>query len=774
MTVIGFDFGTGNSVLAVVRGVQTQVFQPTPGMHSISSDVLVNAAGDIDADPQHLLSPPPGFTRVTALKRHLLTLPPDAGAEREKWLGFAVARLRYLYEAFAATTHTPIYKAVLTCPANAGQAYRELLLEIGRRIGLPEVDIVDEPTAAAVHHGLAETASHDERWLVMDWGCGTCDVSAIERRKGEADLAVKKVRGDNALGGLDMDVLLRDQLAQRYGFAAESCPLWQVEALKIQLSAVETATAPLTLADGRALTITITRAELEAVIAPLLARATALVQTALQEARWGDVDHVIATGGPLFMPVVRQALAMALDYEEDGLHWRDPLTSVAQGAARLAELKQVGGLVVTNQIAQSIGVRLVQGERDDAYHLVIQRGETRPISRTVQLATSVDLQDVLVVEVREGENRSAEANTLLGRFNVIVRPEKKGVVKVKLGLQLSDAGAMEAWIEPLGDPNTVRSVQKMAGLQLLRGAAQVAQTELRLGDPVEEFRAAVGEYGVDPDTARQHYERLKIKYHPDRDPARREHWNARLLALDQALEEYRAEIERRIRATTLPDLPWDNPEALQTLVVDEMLAQRLTHCLAQGIGGAEKRPALVTLLKRYPDYRRVLAAYLFTMQRNAVLQDLLANDDRPHVGLVVLLQNLPDKPIRERHEVLKAAYRLPVERVRALLKDPALDVARLYIIVPQEAPPVDKPQFGGSYQSSPTKTFSKRPVQEAVVSIHSGDTVKNITLKYEGDWTWIYGDVQDLEGFLKRKNFTFSGKRNAWYATRRVEPSELS
>lgn len=497
MWTIGIDFGTGNSVLSVFQTSRAQIFNPGNGA-SNSSDILVNAEGKVDADPKHLLAPAPGFIQITAIKRHLLNLPPDAGLEREKWLGHAVARLRYLYEAFAATIDTPVYKAVLTCPANAGQVYREILLEIGRRVGLPEVDIVDEPTAAAVHHGLTETAAGNERWLVIDWGCGTFDVSAIERRKGQADLVVQVVRGDNALGGMDMDALLRDRLAQHYGFVAEACPLWQVEALKIRLSDVTEATASLTLDDGRTVTVIATRAELEDAIAPLLARATVLVEDTLRETGWADVDRVITTGGPLLMPVVRRTLAKVLDYEEDELLWRDPLSSVAQGAARLAELKRVGGLVVTNQIAQSIGVRLVDGKDDDRYHPVIHRGETRPITRTVDLATSVDLQDVLVVEVREGENRSAAANTLLGRFNVVVRPERKGVIKVRLGLKLSDAGAMEAWIEPLGDPNSVRQVQKVSGLRLERDTMQAGQAELRLDDPVEEFHAAVGEYEVVP------------------------------------------------------------------------------------------------------------------------------------------------------------------------------------------------------------------------------------------------------------------------------------
>jgi hypothetical protein len=554
------------------------------------------------------------------------------------------------------------------------------------------------------------------------------------------------VKGDNVLGGLDMDHLLRDYLADRYRFDPATCRLWEVETLKKRLSDQEIATAILTLADGRSVEVAVARADLEDLIAPLLGRAKDLVVKALAEVRWQDVDHVIATGGPMLMPSVRQTITNAIDWDEEDILWHDPLTSVAQGAARLAELKRVGGLVVTNQVAQTIGVRVVQAENDDTYYPIVKRGETRPVTREVLLATSVDLQDIIAIELREGDNISALSNTLLGRLNVVVRPENRGVVQVCLHVRLSDSGAIEALVEPKGDPNTVRQVET-AGIRVEQRSTQEAQAELRLGDPVEEFHAQVREREVDPDTARQVYGRLKIKYHPDRQPERREHWNARLAALDAAFNTYLAEIERRIRASTLPDLPWHDPAALQRVVVDEVLAQRLTHCLALGIGGAEKRPQLVALLQRFPDYRRVLASYLSTIKRNPVLQGLLSTDGRPHVGLVVLLQNLPDKPIRERHEVLKAAYRLPGERAREMLDDPQLDVEALYEQIPKEAPAAVNPITGQQVAGA-------------------GATPPHVELQFEyrdGN-TYISGQTYPVKERLKQLGCRWDGKNKVWYA----------
>lgn len=707
MNVIGIDFGTGNSVMAEWTGAKASVFCEIGENGSVRSDLVVNHQGHILADPSFLLLLPSGAKLESSIKRRLIAVLDKRDMDSVSYLNeIASERLKYMYENYCKTNAEKVVKAVLTCPANTGQAYRSVLLDIGRQIGLPSVDIVDEPTAAAVHHGLSEVARQNERWMVIDWGCGTCDVSLIQRTKGSRDLKVVCVKGDNDLGGLDMDRLLTEHLAEQFGFNPETFKPYAVEAIKKRLSSESHVSTEIPLTTEKQVSVACTRTELETLVHPLLSRGQQLVDDALATVGWrdGGVDRIIATGGPMLMPCVQKMLSEIADDMGADLHDTDPLTSVALGAARLAEIKRVGGMVVTNKVAKSIGVRVADGKGTDGYFKVIHRGEERPVTRPVTLATSVDLQDVIEIEIREGDNdASAEANTLLARLNAVVRPENKGAVKVKLQIALSDAGGMEAYIEPVGDKNTVRDVQAV-GIRLEKGQRQTATGELRTEDPLQEFKTQALDRQADPDTARQVYERLKIKYHPDRQPEKREHWNERLRALDEAFSGYLAEIEKQMRAATAPNLPWNNPEELDTLVVDEVLAQRLTHCLANGIGTEDQQARMPHLLKKYPDYRRVLASYLFGIKRNQVLQKMLAEDDRPHVGLVVLLQNLPGKPIRERHEVLKAAYRVKEDKVRSLLADPNLNMDKLYDDVPNvaEAPmnPMGKSSSGPASAAS--------------------------------------------------------------------------
>ena len=759
MNSIGIDFGTGNSVLSGWLAGKPQIFIPkgssTP---NLSSDLLVTEGNQIESDPSWLNNPPEGYKRVAGIKRRLLDLEKEPLEQRDLLIKLAEKRIGFLYEAFRKEQNDEVVKAVLTCPANSSRAYRDLLHEIGQRVGLPRVEIVDEPTAAGVHHGLIRPPERDEKWMVVDWGCGTCDISFILREKGCKDLKVQAIQGDNRLGGMDMDELLRAYLVKSNGFVAEACPLWQVEELKKNLSSSETTEQPLTLTNGQVLNVRITRSELETLIQPLLDRSSDLISRGLKEVGWKVLDTVIGTGGPMLMPSVRKTIADTLGEDEEDtklFHWSDPLTSVAQGAARLAEMKRTGETYVTSLIKNPIGVRVIKGTNDDAFDEIVHRSEVCPVvDRTKDLTTSVDLQDIIAIELREGLANSAEANTLLGRLNVVVRPEEKGKVKVRLHLTVSDSTPLNAWVEPLGDAGSVRQVQS-AGIRVQRNDTVIETVTAVWGDPLEEFEDAIRQYKPDPDTARQIYERLKIKYHPDRRPTEVEKQAAqgRLQALEQSLGEYLDEVRRRMHASTQPELPWEDSSALDRIAIDEILAQRLAHCLAFNVPGKGKPEQMVRLIQHYPDYRRVLAAYLFTLGCNPVLQGLLSKDDRPHVGLVVLLQNLPNKPIQERHEVLKAAYRLPEERVRQLMVNATLDIEKLYQVVKDEAPAANNPITGRAQAA-------QRQGNTQTASI-----INTLNYEYSGGNTYITGNTFPVKEILKSLGCRWDGQKKAWYVT---------
>jgi Molecular chaperone len=751
MNTIGIDFGTGNTVLAEWYGTQSKIYEQVGNNGLVCSDIAINQQGQIILQPVHNLLNLADYKIEKFIKRKLLNAIDAEDQEAIAYLTeLATHRLKYVFDSYTKSTTDKVVKAVLTCPANTGQAYRSILMEIGRQIGLPSMDIVDEPTAAAVHHGLAESATSNEKWMVIDWGCGTCDISMIERKSGSKDLKVVCVEGDNNLGGSDIDVLLEKEIVLKYQKPIEAFRPYTIEKIKIALSSKEEYAENILLNDASSIAIKYTRSELEHLITPLLERFKELIDKALKAAKWQEsgVDKIIATGGPILMPSVKTIIEEIADDSGADLYDSDPLTSVAKGAARLAEIKRLGGLVVTNKVAKSIGVRVVNEKNTDAYHKVIVRGEDRPVTRQVELATSIDLQDIIEIEIREGDNDiSATGNTLLAKLNAVIRPESKGNIKIKLQIALNDSGALEAYIEPISDKSTVREI-KAEGIRLEKGQKETATGELRTEDPVSEFKTQAIENEVDPDTARQIYERLKVKYHPDRQPDKREYWNNKLRELDEYFNEYMLEIEKRMHASSVPNLPWGKPSELSKIIVDEVIANRLTHCLANNIGTAEQIQLMPAMLKQFPDYRRVVASYLFGVKRNPVLQKLLSEDDRPQVGLVVLLQNVQGKSIKERHEVLKAVYRVKEGKIREFIKDENLDINKLYEEVPKVAEVAKNPITGNTSTGGNTANFKGK-----------------LNYEYRGSDTIITGNTYPVKELIKNAGGRWDPGSSAWKIT---------
>src|SRR6202044_3299071 len=71
----------------------------------------------------------------------------------------------------------PVRKVVITVPAYFGDNERAATKSAGEIAGLEVMEIVNEPTAAAVAHGLESRATGNI--LVFDLGGGTFDVTVM-------------------------------------------------------------------------------------------------------------------------------------------------------------------------------------------------------------------------------------------------------------------------------------------------------------------------------------------------------------------------------------------------------------------------------------------------------------------------------------------------------------------------------------------------------------------------------------------------------------------
>jgi molecular chaperone DnaK len=361
---IGIDLGTSNSTLAVFDGEAVTVVPNSLGETLTPSVVRVDGRGNVSVGrkAQRFLETDPGslcleFKRLmgTAEARRFAPagralLPEELSAQiLSSLLGDARDALGFIPQA-----------AVISTPALFELPQNHATVKAGKLAGLQEVVLIQEPIAAAIAAGWRQ--EHEGTWLVFDLGGGTLDVSLLENKDGR--LRVVDHAGDNFLGGKDFDHTVVDwvlrEIGQRFRVpelsrdnpkAARALARLKAvcEQARVELSrasAAELAMAGLCDdADGNPVDVdlTLTRAELEACIEPLLLRAEGVVRSLLaSNQRMPDhVAKVVFVGGPTCTPALRARIGGLFSGRvAEGI---DPMTIVARGASLYAATSGLDG-----------------------------------------------------------------------------------------------------------------------------------------------------------------------------------------------------------------------------------------------------------------------------------------------------------------------------------------------------------------------------------------------------------------------------------------------
>ena len=113
-------------------------------------------------------------------------------------------------------------KAVVTVPAYFNEPRRKATQDAGRLAGLEVIDIINEPTAAAIAYGWEQrflaadlsAGTAPKRVLVYDLGGGTFDVTLMEIDG--ADFRAVAIAGDVYLGGMDWDQRVAGHVADSF------------------------------------------------------------------------------------------------------------------------------------------------------------------------------------------------------------------------------------------------------------------------------------------------------------------------------------------------------------------------------------------------------------------------------------------------------------------------------------------------------------------------------------------------------------------------------
>jgi molecular chaperone DnaK len=336
----------------------------------------------------------------------------------------------------------PVARAVLTVPAHFDEKRRQAMLTAGTLVDLEVLDVLNEPTAAALawayRHGLLDrqghgTAPRTVRLLIYDLGA-TFSATVLEMH-GSAFRTLAS-ESDVYLGGADWDEALANFAADQLVHQAGADPRHHPGAMSELLVSAETAKRALTerpkaglfvIMLGRRLRVEVTRQDFENVTAPLLARTRTLTQSAVLQAGldWPQIDKIILVGGGVRMPmVVRLLHELTGDVPDRSL---SPDEAVAHGAALYADLlahrSATGGsqarLLPLRSTARSLGIVGVEGSTGRRRNqILIPKNTPLPCTVTVTFKTSRPNQRRVTIRAVEGESEDLGECTPIGFYTV--------------------------------------------------------------------------------------------------------------------------------------------------------------------------------------------------------------------------------------------------------------------------------------------------------------------------------------------------------------------
>ena len=353
--VYGIDLGTTYSVISTLddNGMPEIVVNQDEGSNLLASAVYFQEGGDPvvgevaknqkDIEPERV---------VEFVKRYIGK--PDAptyGFDGVTYDPITISSLilKRMKEYANAQGHD-VKDVVITCPAYFGNEERAATKQAGLIAGLNVLNIVNEPTAAALNYCCREF-KESRKIMVYDLGGGTFDITLFDfsvDENGKALIDIIETGGNDRLGGIDWDARMYDYMCEKYAFEngvsqddmgveLQQKIKAQIEQAKKDLSTLQKKSYTISY-DGDRTRIELTREDFESRTQDLVEQTMDFVNHLLEKTGFSadNVDVVLLVGGSTKMPMVRAAVEAMFPGK---VRVEDPDLAVAKGAALAAAIE---------------------------------------------------------------------------------------------------------------------------------------------------------------------------------------------------------------------------------------------------------------------------------------------------------------------------------------------------------------------------------------------------------------------------------------------------
>lgn len=431
MTVIAIDFGTSNTIVCttdpVTQTPRTLKFDQLSRRFEMVGDqvnvvpslVFVQESNQLVIGEQ-VRSQRLGFTQperlFQAFKRDLVAdyRPPERQIDGTLYTAEAISELflKQIWQQLL-QQQAPVTRTIFTVPVGAFERYLDWFRDLADKLGVQDVQLVDESTAAALGYAVKRPGSVV---LVVDFGGGTLDLSLIRTVAANSTKKVLRAevlaKSDAYVGGVDIDVWIVEHYLRQINSSREEVKEigWQnllevAEKLKIRLSsAVEATESWFDDENFFAHDLRLTQSELAEILEErqLLEQLRQAIDEVLARAlskgiSKADIEQVLLVGGSCQLSAVQQ-LANTY-FGRNKVKLDKPFEAVAHGALALGELVEV-----EDYLRHSYAIRLWEPyARQYSYFTLFDKGLRYPCARSEPLTLQVAIDGQREIRLDIGE-----------------------------------------------------------------------------------------------------------------------------------------------------------------------------------------------------------------------------------------------------------------------------------------------------------------------------------------------------------------------------------
>ena len=320
---IGIDLGTTYSAAAYMKDGKPVVIMNSEGDATTPSVVLFEESGDV--------------TVGKAAKERVLIEEENTVSTVKDYMGtehiYTVREQNYRPEDISSlilkkivkyseeSLGEPVEGAVVTIPAYFNDAQRQATEDACELAGINLINMINEPTAAAICYAKDKELSEGANVMVYDLGGGTFDVSVVSITA--EGIKVVSTAGLRKTGGHFFDQMLEDYIIDLFyekheidlteeDYIDERQDLsTRTEQCKIQLSVKKQTDIMIRVGKIKE-RFTITREQFEDLIKNFYQRTQLCMDKALNDAemKWSDISKILLVGGSSRIPYIREQIRL--------------------------------------------------------------------------------------------------------------------------------------------------------------------------------------------------------------------------------------------------------------------------------------------------------------------------------------------------------------------------------------------------------------------------------------------------------------------------------